>query len=141
MSLPSKARNVLPGRISFIGVNATRENLITAPSARWRSSGFVSFSPAGKPTSLTMNPSMLTPSQKGILPLLPLDGSPQRLEGPHKVGRRPFMPDSTLSRRSAALLRVDLGDRCFVRRMNFTRKLQKNLFWIRRRRKKPDNRD
>jgi hypothetical protein len=37
------------------------------------------------------------------------------------------MPDSTLSRRSAALLRVDAGDRCFVRRTNFTRKLQKNL--------------
>jgi hypothetical protein len=36
------------------------------------------------------------------------------------------MPDSTLSRRSAALLRVDPGDPCFVRRMNFTRKLQKN---------------
>src|SRR6266446_6281347 len=45
--------------------------------------------------------------------------------GPHEVGRRPFMPDSTLSRRSAALLRVDLGDRCSIRGMNFTRKLQK----------------
>jgi hypothetical protein len=35
------------------------------------------------------------------------------------------MPDSTLSRRSAALLRVDLGDRRSIRGMNFTRKLQK----------------
>jgi hypothetical protein len=37
--------------------------------------------PAGKPTSLTMNSSTLTPLQKGILPLLPLDGPPQALEG------------------------------------------------------------
>jgi hypothetical protein len=81
MSLPSKPRNVLRGRISFIGVNARKENLITALSALWHSSGFVSFSPVGKPTSLTMNPSILTPSQKGIPPLLPLDGPPQRLEG------------------------------------------------------------
>jgi hypothetical protein len=36
------------------------------------------------------------------------------------------MPDSTLSRRSAALLRVDPGNGCFPRRINFTRKLQKN---------------
>ena len=39
------------------------------------------------------------------------------------------MPDSTLSRRSAALLRVDPGDPCFVRPMNFTGKLQKNPFF------------
>ena len=38
------------------------------------------------------------------------------------------MPDSTLSRRSAALLRVDLGDRRSIRGMNFTRKLQKTPF-------------
>jgi hypothetical protein len=37
------------------------------------------------------------------------------------------MPDSTLSRRSAALLRVDPGNGCFPRRINFTRKLQKNV--------------
>ena len=36
------------------------------------------------------------------------------------------MPDSILRRRSAALLRVDLGNGCFARRVNFTRKLQKN---------------
>jgi len=36
------------------------------------------------------------------------------------------MPDSTLSRRSAALLRVDLGNSCFTRHINFPRKLQKN---------------
>src|SRR6266436_4248136 len=48
------------------------------------------------------------------------------MEGPHVVGRRPFMPDSTLSRRRAALLRVDLGNSCFTRHINFPRKLQKN---------------
>ena len=37
------------------------------------------------------------------------------------------MPDSTLSRRSAALLRVDLGNSCFTRHINFPRKLQKTL--------------
>ncbi len=37
------------------------------------------------------------------------------------------MPDSTLSRRRAALLRVDLGNSCFTRHINFPRKLQKNL--------------
>src|SRR6266404_6642949 len=53
------------------------------------------------------------------------------MEGPHEVGRRPFMPDSTLSRRSAALLRVDLGNSCFTRHINFPRKLQKNPFLAR----------
>src|ERR1700737_630887 len=103
MSLPSKARNGLRGRISFIGVNARKENLITAQSALRHSSGFGSFSPVGKPTSLTMNPSMLTPLQKGILPLLPLDGSPQRLEGAPSLtrGSRPFMPDYDLERSEA----------------------------------------
>src|SRR5262245_51512587 len=32
----------------------------------------------------------------------------------------------TVTSSSAALLRVDMGDRYFVRRMNFTRKLRKN---------------
>ena len=36
------------------------------------------------------------------------------------------MPDSTLSRRSAALWSRARGHRCFLRRINFTRKLQKN---------------
>ena len=36
------------------------------------------------------------------------------------------MPASTLSRRSAALLGVDAATAAFVRRINFTRKLQKN---------------
>src|SRR5438552_3954931 len=31
------------------------------------------------------------------------------MEGPHEVGWRPSMPASTLSRRSIALLRVNLG--------------------------------
>jgi hypothetical protein len=53
------------------------QDLCTTQVALSHSSGFVSFSPAGKPTSLTMNSSMLTPLQKGILPLLPLDGPPQ----------------------------------------------------------------
>jgi hypothetical protein len=64
-SLLSKPGNILRGPISFIGVNARKENLITALSALWHSSGFVSFSPVGKPTSLTTNPSILRPSQKG----------------------------------------------------------------------------
>jgi len=37
------------------------------------------------------------------------------------------MPASTLSRRSVALLRVNL-DECFGRPINFPRKLHKNLF-------------
>ena len=40
-NLLSKPGNVLRGRISFIGVNARKENLITALSALWHSSGFV----------------------------------------------------------------------------------------------------
>src|SRR6202043_2523788 len=32
------------------------------------------------------------------------------MEGPHEVGSRPFMPASTLSGRSVALLRVNLDD-------------------------------
>src|ERR1700730_10248330 len=32
------------------------------------------------------------------------------MEGTHEVGSRPFMPASTLSGRSVALLRVNLGD-------------------------------
>src|SRR6266567_5170044 len=126
MSLPSKARDFLRGLISSIAVNAREGNLITAPSAPWHSNGYASSTPAGRPTSLMMNLFMFKPLKNGIFPFPPIDGSPQSLEGPHEVGRRPFMPDSTLSRRSAALLRVNLGDRCFVRRMNFTRKLQKN---------------
>src|SRR6516225_5530614 len=49
--------------------------------------------------------------------------------GTHEVGRRPFMPDSTLSRRSAALWARGRGHRCFLRRINSTRKLQKNPFF------------
>ena len=82
MSLLSKARDFLPGLISFTGVNARRENLTTALSAPWHSSGYALSSPAGRPTSLTMNPSMSTPSQKGLHPLHRLDGPPQTLEGP-----------------------------------------------------------
>jgi hypothetical protein len=37
------------------------------------------------------------------------------------------MPASTLSRRSVALLRVNLGQLHFGRPINFTRKLHKNL--------------
>src|ERR1700686_4918560 len=103
MSLPSKAFNVLRGRINIIGVNAREGNLITVPFAPWPSSGYASFSPAGRPTSLTMNLSIFRPLQKRILPFPRLDGSPQTLEGTHEVGRRPFMPDSTLNRRSVAL--------------------------------------
>jgi hypothetical protein len=39
------------------------------------------ISPAGRPTSLTVNLSMRRPLQKRILPFLRLDGSPQTLEG------------------------------------------------------------
>ena len=60
---------------------ARKENLITALSAPWHSSGYASSSPAGRPTSLTMNPSISTPSQKEPLPLHRLDGSSQTLEG------------------------------------------------------------
>src|ERR1700722_2778434 len=77
----SKARDFLPGLISFTSVNVRRENLITARSGPWLSSGYASFSPAGRPTSPTMNPSISTPSQNEILPLLRLDGTPQTLEG------------------------------------------------------------
>jgi hypothetical protein len=38
-------------------------------------------SPAGRPTSLTMNPSISAPSPNEILPLPRLDGAPQTLEG------------------------------------------------------------
>jgi hypothetical protein len=61
MSLPNKALDFLRGLMSFTNVNARKENLTTAPSAPWLSSGFASFSPAGKPTSLTMNPPISTP--------------------------------------------------------------------------------
>src|SRR4029077_20736220 len=81
MSLPSKARIVVPGRISFIAVSVREENLITAPSAPWHSNGYASFTPAGKSTSLMMNPFMFKPSKNGIFPFPPLDGPPQRLEG------------------------------------------------------------
>src|ERR1700730_1677145 len=81
MSLLSKARDFLLGLISFTSVNVRRENLITARSVPWLSSGYASFSPAGRPTSPTMNPSTSTPSQNEILPLLRLDGTPQTLEG------------------------------------------------------------
>ena len=81
-SLLSKARDFLRGPISFTGVNARKENLITALSAPWPSSGYALSSPVGRPTSLTMNPSMSTPSQKGLHPLHRLDGPPQTLEGP-----------------------------------------------------------
>ncbi len=56
-----------------------------------------------------MNLFMFKPLKNGIFPFPPIDGSPQTLEGPHEVGWRPFMPASTLSRRSIALLRVNLG--------------------------------
>ena len=81
MSLPSKAFNVLRGRISIIGVNARKVGPITVRSAPWPSSGYASFSPAGRPTSLTMNLSIFRPLQKRILPFPRLDGSPQTLEG------------------------------------------------------------
>ena len=59
----------------------------------WHSSGYALSSPAGRPTILTMNPSISTPSQKEILPLPRLDGAPQTLEGTDaKRGRRPFKP-------------------------------------------------
>src|SRR6202140_1007607 len=82
MSLPSKARDFLPGLISFTGVKAKKENLITALSAPWHSSGYASSSPAGRPTSLTMNPSISTPSQKEPLPLHRLTGPLHTLLGP-----------------------------------------------------------
>jgi hypothetical protein len=96
MSLLSKARDFLPGLISFTGVNARRENLITALSAPWHSSGYALYSPAGRPTSLTMNPSISTPSQNEIPPLPRLDGAPQTLEhrrealGVGRLSRRRF---------------------------------------------------
>jgi hypothetical protein len=93
--MPSKAHNVPPGQISFIGVNARKENLITAPSAPWHSNGYASFTPAGKPTSLMMNPFMFKPLKNAIFPFPPLDGPPQRLEGTPSLaerGRRPFKP-------------------------------------------------
>ena len=98
MSLLSKARDFLPGLISFTGVNARRENLITALSAPWHSSGYALSSPAGRPTSLTMNPSISTPSQNEILPLPRLDGAPQTLEGTVRLadGRKPFKPQTVL---------------------------------------------
>src|SRR5580700_1381659 len=69
MSLLSKARDFLPGLISFTSVNVRRENLITARSVPWLSSGYASFSPARRPTSPTMNPSISTPSQTKFFPL------------------------------------------------------------------------
>src|SRR5271166_2957020 len=80
-SLLSKARDFLRGPISFTGVNARKENLITALSAPWPSSGYALSSPAGRPTNLTTNPSMSTPWQNEILPFPRLDGPPQTLEG------------------------------------------------------------
>jgi hypothetical protein len=105
MSLPNKACNVQRGRISIIAGNARKVNPITVPSAPSHSSGYASFGPAGRPTSLTMNLSTFTPLKNAILPFPQLDGPPQTLEGTHEVGRRPFMPASTLNRRSVALLR------------------------------------
>src|SRR5580700_11166641 len=96
MSLLSKARDFLRGLISFTGVKARKENLITALSAPWHSSGYALYSPAGRPTSLTMNPSISTPSQNEIPPLPRLDGAPQTLEhrrealGVGRLSRRRF---------------------------------------------------
>jgi Transposase IS116/IS110/IS902 family len=60
---------------------------------------------ANKPYGESFNLSTFTPLKNAILPFPQLDGPPQTLEGTHEVGRRPFMPDSTLNRPSAALLR------------------------------------
>jgi hypothetical protein len=60
----------LRGLISFTGVNVRRENLITALSARWHSSGYALSSPAGRPTSLTTNPSISTPRKTKFFPFL-----------------------------------------------------------------------
>jgi hypothetical protein len=53
------------------------------------------------------------------------------MEGTHEVGSRPFMPASTLSRRSVALLRVNLDDYTSEGRSisngNYTRTL---ICWI-----------
>src|SRR5260370_33149699 len=92
MSLPSKACNILHGRISFISINATAVNPITVPSAPWHSSGYGSSTPAGRPTSPTMNRSIFRPLRERILLFLRLDGTPQTLEGTHEGGRRPFKP-------------------------------------------------
>ena len=101
MNLPSKAFNVLRGQINIIGVNARKVSLITVRSAPSPSNGYASFSPAGRPTSLTMNLSIFRPLQKRILPFPQLDGSPQTLEGTPRAqrrrGRRPFMPASRYS--------------------------------------------
>src|SRR4029077_15211112 len=101
MSLPSKAHIVVPGQISFIAVSVREENLITAPSVPWHSNGYASFTPAGKPTSLMMNPFMFKPLKNAIFPFPPLDGPPQRLEGTPSLaerGRRPFKPQTVLLR-------------------------------------------
>src|SRR5580698_2988829 len=104
MSLPNKACNVQRGRISIIGGNARKVNPITVPSAPSHSSGYASFSPAGKPTSLTKNLSTFTPLKNAILPFPQLDGPPQTLGG-QPVGRAPFMPDLGLNWRLRSALR------------------------------------
>ena len=52
------------------------------PSAPSHSSGYASFGPAGRPTSLTMNLSTFTPLKNAILPFPQLDGPPQTWRGP-----------------------------------------------------------
>jgi hypothetical protein len=88
-SLPNKACNVHRGRISIIGGNAREVNLITVPSAPSHSSGYASFAPAGRPTSLTMNPSTFTPLKNGILLFLDLTDHLRRWRGPCAVKGRP----------------------------------------------------
>jgi hypothetical protein len=98
MSLPNKACNILRGRISFISVNATAVNPVTMGIRALHSSGYGSPAPAGKPTSLTMSLFIFRPLREKILPFLRLDGSPQKLEGTHEVGKPPLpgsAPDSS----------------------------------------------
>jgi len=53
------------------------------------------------------------------------------MEGTHEVGWRPFMPASTLSGRSVALLRVRLdGLHPLGRPINFPRKLRKIQIYL-----------
>jgi hypothetical protein len=54
-----------------------------------------------------MNPSISTPSQNEILPLLRLDGTPQTLEGTHELveGEEAVYAGFDLNRRSVALVR------------------------------------
>jgi hypothetical protein len=47
--------------VYFIAVNAREENPITVPFVPWPTNGYASFSPTGRPTSLTTNLSTLRP--------------------------------------------------------------------------------